>query len=42
MKIEEFLQICLRNLTEEAVTRSKKEKKKKRKRKQRMYNQTPG
>lgn len=34
MKIEEFLQICLRNLTEEAVTRSKK---KKRKRKQRMF-----
>jgi hypothetical protein len=29
MKIEEFLQICLRNLTEEAVTRSKKEKRKK-------------
>jgi len=29
MKIEEFLQICLRNLTEEAVTRSKKKKEKK-------------
>jgi hypothetical protein len=37
MKIEEFLQIWLRNLTEEAVTRSKKEK---RKRKQWMFNQT--
>jgi len=29
MKIEEFLQICLKNLTEEALTRSKKEKRKK-------------
>jgi hypothetical protein len=29
MKIEEFLQVCLRNLTDEAVTRSKKEKRKK-------------
>ena len=39
MKIEEFLQICLRNLTDEAVTRSKKEK---RKRKQWMFNSKPG